>query len=203
MNITKGVIMFTDIKSSSTLWKKYPNEIYLAINIHDQIIQGIIQQNKGMVVKPLGDSFMAYFDTKESAIKSAMSIQIYLNENPILVGNEIMRIRIGLASGEMYYKYSNIQNCKMKDFFGNTVNTASRMESKVSEIGGFAIAFLDTKNQEMPKNVKKMLSKKFKIRKIVYKDKCRKIDSLVNSECKLIAQLKGIKPVKVYSMSYK
>lgn len=41
-------------------------------------------------------------------------------------------------------KTYNIQKVELRDFFGNAVNSASRMESKVCEVGG-SIAFSSLK----------------------------------------------------------
>jgi class 3 adenylate cyclase len=83
--------------------------------------------------------------TLRRAVEFAVTVQEDLRQNPILVGNQgdRIRIRIGIAYGAVYYRSSFIQrNIRVVDVFGNTVNTASRAESKVSQPDGFAFAIV-------------------------------------------------------------
>jgi class 3 adenylate cyclase len=83
--------------------------------------------------------------TLRRAVEFAVAVQEDLRQNPILVGNQgdRIRIRIGIAYGAVYYRSSFIQrNIRVVDVFGNTVNTASRAESKVSQPDGFAFAIV-------------------------------------------------------------
>ena len=196
----KGTIMFTDIKTSSRLWRLYPEDMFRALAIHDELIKAMIDKNNGFVVKTIGDSFMGFFNNTRNAVLAAINIQKFLNENPIKVGNSQMSIRIGLASCELNEKTLDIQGCKLKDYFGNTVNTAARLESQVSNTGGFAIAFLDTPGQKMPKSIKKLIKeRKFKSSLIFYRDTCPlKNAKLLGKECRLISQLKGLGETNVY-----
>lgn len=197
-----GVIMFTDIKTSSKLWNTFPNKMFDALKIHDQLIQGMIENHNGMVIKAIGDSFMAFFPNLKDSVQTALNIQTYLNKNPIFVGNIEMKIRIGLAQGKLFKKLMTIQNCNVVDFFGNTVNTSARLESNVSEIGGFAIHFDNgSGNQNMPKVIKNLIvqNKNFKIKKIQFKNSC-KVNRFINEECRLISNLKGLNPITVFSI---
>jgi len=61
----------------------------------------------------------------------------------------------------MTAKKCRIQNVELIDFFGDVVNTASRMESKVAEPGGIAFTSVDNIDNQINN-----LSKKYKLVKI-------------------------------------
>jgi hypothetical protein len=67
----------------------------------------------------------------------------------------------------MVHKDIKIQNKILKDYFGNSVNTASRLESKVSDVGGFAFTYIGNIDEE---NEIKNLIKNLKVDIIKYKD---------------------------------
>ena len=196
----KGAIVFTDIKSSSVLWRKFPEEMFKALKIHDRRMKNNIEKNDGMIVKHIGDSIMAQFDDVEQAIKAVLKIQSY---DPIPVGTLEMNIRIGIASGRFKTKTQVIQGCNLQDFFGHTVNVAARLESNASPISGFAVAFLDTKDGKMCYEIEEMIKKAdFEIKEILYKDKCprsrAKALKILGAECRLADELKGVGTLRAY-----
>uniref|UniRef100_A0A6C0EKB1 Guanylate cyclase domain-containing protein n=1 Tax=viral metagenome TaxID=1070528 RepID=A0A6C0EKB1_9ZZZZ len=139
MSKINGCIMFTDIASSSKLWKRYQDEMIHIIQRHEQLIMNLVRIHDGTVVKTIGDAVMAYFDELPSAVLSAISIQRTLRHTPIVIGDERIHVRIGICCGEMFERRVMIQNCSLIDYYGSVVNTASRMESKISPIDGFAL----------------------------------------------------------------
>lgn len=163
----KSAILFTDIKKSSELWRDYPDEMLKSLDKHHKIMDRIVNKHNGFIVKTIGDAFMCHFEKLSDAIKTAIEIQKDLKRNPIEVKKKVIRLRIGICYGDMIYKDLKIQNKILKDYFGNLVNTASRLESKISDVDGFAFAYLsDIKDEEEVKN----LIKDFKVDVIKYKN---------------------------------
>jgi len=165
--IEKSAILFTDIKKSSELWRDNQNEMVKALDKHHKIIDKIVNKHNGFIVKTIGDSFMCHFDKLSNSIKAAIEIQKDSKKNPIKVGNKLLKIRIGICYGSMVHKDIKIQNKILKDYFGNSVNTASRLESKVSDVGGFAFTYIGNIDEE---NEIKNLIKNLKVDIIKYKD---------------------------------
>ncbi len=165
----KGVIVFTDVKSSSKLWGTYPDEMLAALKKHEAIIVKYINKTDGFLVKTIGDAFMIKFGNLMNAIKFTIATQQHFKRRPIKFkgGEDILAIRIGIAYGEFSSRNVVMQDYKMKDFFGQTVNLASRMESKVSPVGGFGLA-AEGVDEKMLSYIEQFCT----IDKITFKYKC-------------------------------
>lgn len=194
----KKAIVFTDIKSSSVLWKYSAKSMEKALTIHDKHIRKF---SKGLIVKTIGDAYMIAFDKLEDALLFAIQYSEYDNKYPIKVGKMYLRIRIGICYGDILMKKIKIQGKQLVDFFGSTVNKASRMESKVSPIGGFAVCMDDN-------DVKPIIDfiqhyGRWKYSHIAYKNNCKpKIARsrrliAAHDECRLQDELHGVGSVNV------
>ena len=82
---------------------------------------------------------MVYFEPSEDSLFNAVKFS-----KEVILAEKAYNLRVGVCQGNMDQKTYRIQKVDLKDFFGNAVNTASRMESKVCEVGG-TIAFCSTK----------------------------------------------------------
>ena len=162
----------------------------------------------------MGDSFMITFVTLKEAIDFSVKLNNYLIKTPIFLNNtkkDKIILRTGISYGLVNKVFNTIQGCKMIDFYGNVVNTASRMESHVSKPYGISIGFIN----ETESNVNKIFMhlKKFKqynINYLEYKNTCNqtkhkrssKLLHDLNYTCININKLKGIKQVKVLDLVY-
>ena len=134
-----GAILFMDIVGSSKLWKEKGKKFYRSLKQFEEFILEKTRLFRGLVIKMIGDAFMIYFENLFNCLLFAISIQCKIlrldNKSPI-------KIRIGICyGGDMWKKTLNIQNCEQIDFFGQTVNIASRMESKVATVNGIGLSF--------------------------------------------------------------
>lgn len=154
-------LIFTDIKSSSKLWKTHGDAMFTALETHNERIRAYTEKNNGMIVKTIGDAFMIVFENSQTyivdAVSAALQIQRSLKRDPIILGKDKLQIRLGIAYGPVIITISRIQNCaNFRDFFGPVVNKASRMESKVSPVGGLAIAL--NPDIDMPEDAVELLN---------------------------------------------
>ena len=171
--------------------------MFNALLKHNDIIEDAIINHKGLVVKNLGDSYMAYFDSISNAIECA----IFIQKQPVInVAEDRICIRIGLACGRLYQKEYKIQNCKLVDFFGHTVNVAARLEANVSPIGGIAFSIIG--KQVLSKELKNLIeSKNFKIKPTEFKSFCKKKISnspIYGNECRLTSDIKGVGDLQAF-----
>lgn len=190
-------IVFTDIKGSSKLWEKYGDIMFNALTKHDKIIYNYAKKFNGLIIKNIGDAFMIYFKNWEDSIDFAIEIQ---NIFPLSIKNDKISLRIGIGIGKLYSKKNKIQKCNLIDFYGSTVNIASRMESKVSPINGFAIYKEDDKGVFEDVLYEYDYYKKPKINKIIFRESCPKNKSILANECRLSTSLHGVGGLIAYSV---
>ncbi|KAL0484259.1 adenylate cyclase [Acrasis kona] len=140
------VLSFTDVQNSTKLWSTKPADMKLALRVHNQMMRSLIKKYNGYEVKTQGDSFMVCFCDCWSAVKWACDVQKCLidcdwpanildsfdcrvewdsERRKIFRG---LRVRIGLHYGEAERIIDSTTN--RPDYFGNTVNTAARVESE-------------------------------------------------------------------------
>ena len=161
----KGIIIFSDVRSSALLFTKYSNRFVKKIYFLNKVTKYYTKKYKGLLVKQIGDSSMVYFEKNNilGALCFIISLQKYLDEKNFSIGDDNIYIRIGCSYGDMKKKKEKIQGCYVVDFYGNNVNTASRLESKMSKPGGFSIYNIDIPKyiEELPKHLKKYLEENF------------------------------------------
>lgn len=136
-------IMFTDVVGSSKLWSDDAQTMSLQLNKHFELMNSIAKQYNGFVVKTIGDAFMIYFEESNDTLER--SIECGIN----ILRSESLPLRVGICEGSMQEKTYVLQNAKLKDYFGNVVNVASRMESKVAEPEGIAFSSMS----DIPKSI--------------------------------------------------
>jgi len=201
----KGVIIFTDISGSSKLWNKYKNKFYKKLQKLNNIIETKIKKYNGMVVKLIGDSHMIFFDDKNilNSLNFVFELQKYLYEKNFNINGEKIQIRIGYSYGEMNKIIQKVQKCNLIDFYGNTVNVASRLESLISTKGGIAIknAYINKYLHKLNPDIKEFIKNKYVIEFIDYdipsRKKMSKRNNTNNKNTKSIAIKKTSKYLSI------
>jgi class 3 adenylate cyclase len=128
-------MVFTDVVGSSKMWSDDPITMIGQLEAHHKLVDSLASKNNGWIVKTIGDAFMVYFEPSDSSLFNAIKFS-----KELILGESAYNLRVGICEGNMDEKTYSIQKVELRDFFGNAVNSSSRMESKVSEVGG-TIAF--------------------------------------------------------------
>ena len=129
-NIYKSTIMFTDIVGYSSIVDKDQNHAMDLLAMHDKIIEPIIKENNGRIIKKIGDAIFAEFSNSLEGIQTAQTVQSELiKRNAVCNSKYKIVIRIGLHIGDVIRKDD--------DLFGHDVNLCSRIES-IAPVGGIA-----------------------------------------------------------------
>ena len=142
-------MLFTDVVGSSKMWSDDPKTMDMQITKHFELMDGLARKRGGFVVKTIGDAFMIYFPKSEKSLIKAVDFAVEVHNT------EQLPLRIGICTGKMRAKKCRIQNVELLDFFGDVVNTASRMESKVAEGGGIAFTSVDDISDQVDQISKK------------------------------------------------
>jgi adenylate cyclase len=141
-------VLFADIVGFTTMSERMtPNEVALLLNDYLSRMTDVIFRYEGTLDKYIGDAIMAVFgapldmaDHAERAIRTALEMQERLAEwNAERKGQTALRIRIGVNSGKAVAGEIGSVNKKEYTVLGDTVNTASRLESSVARPGTVVI----------------------------------------------------------------
>jgi class 3 adenylate cyclase len=121
-------VLFTDVKDFTARVAGISREQMLALlGIHRRIVEEALEDRGGMMVKAIGDAFLATFESATNAVLAAMQIQRATTEhNATAVEAERLDLRIALCTGEVTLADG--------DVFGTPVNIASRLQA-LAEIG--------------------------------------------------------------------
>ena len=133
-------ILFTDVVGSSKLWSDDPKTMMEQLKEHHKLVNSLSAKNNGWIVKTIGDAFMVYFEPSRDSLENALRFAKDLISN-----EKKYQLRIGVCQGQMQEETYRIQKVDLKDFYGNPVNTSSRMESKVAGEAG-VVAFTSMKD---------------------------------------------------------
>eukprot|EP00667_Euglena_gracilis_P001257 EG_transcript_1259 len=161
-------VAFTDVQSSTGLWGKDPVEMSRCMQVHHELIRGLIKEHGLYEVKTIGDSFMVTTTSAQEALHFALDIQTtfyeyewdweeadeYYQETTLAFTksgsaeseyNKLwngLRIRIGIHYGTGDVTYDEVS--KGYDYYGTVVNTAARIEAVAH--GGQIIVSQDVMN---------------------------------------------------------
>lgn len=202
-------IMFTDVVGSAKLWEEDPKSMEKNLDKHFKLVTDKAKNWGGMVVKTIGDAFMIYFEPTDNSLLDAINCGIDI------INEEEMNLRIGICYGDFKEKEYIIQNAKLKDYYGTVVNTASRLESKVSDKPGcLSFSNIDELSQKQSVDILELIDN-YRFEKIKYSDDCsedkknigkrsgRLLTDVSIEECRSIQELKGISEITAFKVYIK
>jgi class 3 adenylate cyclase len=113
------IILFTDIVGSTRLTQELGDRAAMTLlRDHDRLVQEVVAEHGGNVVKHTGDGSMVSFAAVSAALEAAMAIQRRLTERNA-GADHALAVRIGLAAGEPVMEGG--------DLFGAAVQLAARL----------------------------------------------------------------------------
>lgn len=119
-----ATIMFSDIVNSSALADAMGDHLWAAtVRKHLSLVERIVTERGGHLVKSLGDGTMSSFTSAHDALCVAREVQ---RQNAMEPGEPSLDLRIGLNSGDV------IQT--VDDFFGSVVNKAARITGAAAPV---------------------------------------------------------------------
>jgi adenylate cyclase len=139
--VREVTVLFADISGFTSMSEKMsPSAVALLLNDYLSRMTEIIFKYEGTLDKYIGDAIMAVFgapldmpDHAQRAIRAALEMQERLAEwNAERREGPAFRVRIGINSGKAVAGEIGSVNKKEYTVLGDTVNTASRLESSVA-----------------------------------------------------------------------
>lgn len=114
-----AIVLFTDLVGSTELRSRLGEDAAEAMRRqHDALVTDAVHANRGIVVKNLGDGFMATFAGAFDAVSSAVAIQQAI-ERHSRSSAAALAVRIGISAGDVVVEKD--------DCFGTPVIEASRL----------------------------------------------------------------------------
>ena len=130
LKITSLTFLFTDLKGSTELYDRVGDLVaYDIVNAHFRALQEIVAAEAGAVVKTIGDAVMATFATPDRAVAAALRMRAAMQD---LDGD--LSLKIGIHEGPCLAVMLN----ERQDYFGQTVNIASRVQGLATSTAIFA-----------------------------------------------------------------
>ncbi len=118
--------LFTDIKGSTELYERLGDtQAFALVKEHFYIMERIVKQNNGGIVKTIGDAVMAVFVDPRDAVHSAVEMIDAFDDLDTAkkLKNSIV-IKVGVHHGPCIAVTLNDRI----DYFGTTVNIAARVQ---------------------------------------------------------------------------
>ena len=125
LKITSLTFLFTDLKGSTDLYERVGDLVaFDIVKEHFRILQEIIAAESGAVVKTIGDAVMATFATPDRGLAAALRIREAMRAMNEQRQNDDLLLKIGIHEGPCLAVTLNDR----QDYFGQTVNIASRVQ---------------------------------------------------------------------------
>jgi class 3 adenylate cyclase len=126
LKITSLTFLFTDLKGSTALYERVGDlAAFDLVRAHFRALLEIIASEKGAVVKTIGDAVMATFVRPEHALMAGLRMRAAMDELNKERGSNDLIVKIGIHEGPCLAVMLN----ERQDYFGQTVNIASRVQS--------------------------------------------------------------------------
>lgn len=121
LKITSLTFLFTDLKGSTELYERVGDLVaYDLVQAHFQVLHRIVAAEAGAIVKTIGDAVMATFPTPDRAVAAALRMRKAMGDL-----NKDLLLKIGIHEGPCLAVMLN----ERQDYFGQTVNIASRVQN--------------------------------------------------------------------------
>src|SRR5205814_1694428 len=125
LKITSLTFLFTDLKGSTELYDRVGDLVaFDLVKEHFMLLQEIVAAESGAVVKTIGDAVMATFPTPDRAVAAALRMRDAMRSLNEKHRSEDLLLKIGIHEGPCLAVTLNDR----QDYFGQTVNIASRVQ---------------------------------------------------------------------------
>src|SRR3954467_7412046 len=117
--------LFTDLKGSTDLYERVGDLVaFDLVQTHFKVLNEIVADQGGAVVKTIGDAVMATFPTPDRGLSAALKMREAMDDLNRRANTGALLLKIGLHEGPCLAVNLN----ERQDYFGQTVNIASRVQ---------------------------------------------------------------------------
>lgn len=124
LSVGEVALLFSDLTGSTALYERVGDaKAFAIVEEHFSLMERIVREHEGAIVKTMGDAVMACFAAPKNAVRAALAM---IPENTRVLGQHGLAVRIGVHSGPCLAVRANDR----LDYFGTTVNVTARLEGK-------------------------------------------------------------------------
>jgi class 3 adenylate cyclase len=135
LKILSLTFLFTDLKGSTAFYERVGDlPAYDLVRSHFHVLHDIVGAESGAVVKTIGDAVMATFSTPDRAVAAALRMRDGMRALNEQRGHDDLVLKIGIHEGPCLAVSLNDR----QDYFGQTVNIASRVQNLATSRSIFA-----------------------------------------------------------------
>ena len=118
-------VLFSDLKDSTALYERVGDSAaYVRVRDHVAVLQAVIADHRGALVKTIGDAVMAVFSVSSDAVAAGLAIHTQIAAYNTDPNHDPLCVKLGLHCGPCIAINAN----GVLDYFGSTVNIAARVQ---------------------------------------------------------------------------
>ncbi len=124
LSIGRMAFLFSDLTGSTALYERVGDaRAYAIVQEHFRMMESVIAQHEGAVVKTMGDAVMATFARADLAVAAALAVADAAAQEQAEHG---IGVKLGVHEGACLGVRANDR----LDFFGTTVNLSARLQAQ-------------------------------------------------------------------------
>ncbi len=130
LKVARVALLFSDLTGSTALYAKVGDAAaFRLVDDHYDVLREVIAAHEGRVVKTMGDAVMASFASEEACARAAVEcIRRFEQFRAGAKHGQYTQLKVGFFAGPCYV----IQANDTLDYFGQTVNVASRLQHEAA-----------------------------------------------------------------------
>lgn len=127
LSVKSLTLLFTDLKGSTEMYDRAGDHTaYQLVQEHFRALTRSVRENRGAIVKTMGDAIMASFSSPRDGLQAAIEMMSSMDElnQRLRESGYDLGLKIGLNEGPSLAVNSN----NVVDYFGQAVNVAARVQ---------------------------------------------------------------------------
>ncbi len=130
LKVARVGLFFSDLTGSTALYSGVGDaSAFRLVQDHFDVVIGLVEANKGTLVKTIGDAVMAVFADEVDGVAASVAILRAFEEFRAADSvRQRTHIKLGVFGGPCYVVTAN----KILDYFGQTVNMAARLQGEAA-----------------------------------------------------------------------
>jgi class 3 adenylate cyclase len=126
LKVARAAVLFSDLTGSTALYSSVGDAAaFRLVDDHFDVLRAVVAQHEGAVVKTMGDAVMAAFTDARACTRAAIdALERFEAFRARQRHGDLVGLKVGLYAGACYVVTAN----GALDYFGQTVNVASRVQ---------------------------------------------------------------------------